>query len=271
MPRRGSLGESEYTPDKQEILTGILAILCGIWRALITKRTATPPVVIFDLTAGDGFCSMTQAGKGSPLLICDQLTKHQLDYRAWFVERDPESYQRLTLSCHNNTRVQVVHADADSELAWFSGRTFLQRHTNAIGLIYADPTGARVPVDGINALLSSPASRMVDVLINVSATSTKRVDAKRVDDLVASINKKHWLIRKPHGQFQWTFLIGSNWDNFPRWQRRSFARLESEEGQRWLSQASLTATEAVSLRQATLPFDLTATIASISAIHGFLR
>jgi hypothetical protein len=272
--RRADIGESKkHTPDKQDVLRGILTPLCrSIWPALIKKGRANPPVVMFDLTAGDGRCEVTKEGKGSPLIMCDQLTAANLDYRAWFIERDPISYQQLALTCRGNPWASVINADSDWSPAWSPGYEYLCSRTDAVGLIYADPTGATVPLVGINSILQAPAARMIDVLINISATSTKRVDAPRIEDIVDAIpRKRYWLIREPQGQFQWTFLIGSNWGDFPEWRKRRFARLSSTEGREWLRRATLTAKEEASIHQATLPFDLTATIASISAIHGFLK
>jgi hypothetical protein len=68
-------------------------------------------------------------------------------------------------------------------------------------------------------------------------------------DYIKSIDKKCWIVRKPETQWQWTFLIGSNWVKFPEWKKERFYNLESKEGKEIMERVMYTEEEQFELRQ----------------------
>jgi hypothetical protein len=116
------------------------------------------------------------------------------------------------------------------------------------GLIYSDENGALPPF----ALLGDYARHLphLDILIHVAATPIKRQRlspnhplSERLDELMATIAKEQWIVRQPYGHHQWSFLIGTNWDAFPRFKRQGFWPVSSPEGARILRILSWTTQE----------------------------
>jgi hypothetical protein len=68
-----------------------------------------------------------------------------------------------------------------------------------------------------------------DIIIHVAATPIKRQFyssmhplSQCLSEMVKTIGKAIWIVREPHEHFQWTFLIGTNWDSFPIFKRHGF-------------------------------------------------
>ena len=91
----------------------------------------------------------------------------------------------------------------------------------------------------------------MDFMMTYAATSHKRqIKAKacsateRLPGLLSKIKKKFWLIREPTGKHQWTFLIGTNWADFPRWNKKGFYGITTKRGQEiyrtiWMTKSEL--------------------------------
>jgi hypothetical protein len=108
--------------------------------------------------------------------------------------------------------------------------------------------------DLLSEISRNPCFQHIDFVIYLGATTIKRVrraeeatgrdtKAKLLTDYLRSINKTTWIVRKPTGKNQWTFAIGSNWVNFPKWQKHGFYKIDSEEGESVLRRLTYTGGE----------------------------
>ena len=103
---------------------------------------------------------------------------------------------------------------------------------NSYGLLYHDPNGC-INEKMLSNFFRKNETKHLDCLINCSATAIKRnyFSNKSLLIRLKEINKERWLIRKPIGRWQWTFIIGTNWNAFPDLKKLGFYYLDSEEGQ----------------------------------------
>jgi hypothetical protein len=97
---------------------------------------------------------------------------------------------------------------------------------NAYGLVYADPNG--IPdFDMLSKVSSISKLDKFDILIRYNAAAVKRNEfqtGERMLDHISRINKKFWIIRelRPGDIWQWTFLLGMNWDGLKAWKSQGF-------------------------------------------------
>jgi hypothetical protein len=122
------------------------------------------------------------------------------------------------------------------------------------GLIYSDPNGySDCPFSQISSFSLLSHNSAMDVLININATSLKRdrlsklsLRNEEIDDLMSrikGIQKRFWQISQPATAHQWTFLLGTNTNILPQFERLGFIDLCSAEGQRRLRSINYTKSE----------------------------
>jgi hypothetical protein len=230
-----------------------------------------------DLNAGPGWYGPQYPDgpfSGSPLVALEAAATREFYFRGIACEQDPEVLGALCMSlktvgglCPHGpiNGARVFHSsgwqrfyrvfDQSYAQAWPAILAQLQswqrpwpetRH--AFGAIYSDENGTVPPF----ALLAQAAAALpkMDLIIYVSATNIKRIlkagaqgVTGRLDEMMARIQKKYWLIREPKEKHQWTFLIGTNMKRFPEFAKEGIYHLTSPMGLTFANRLFYTAEE----------------------------
>lgn len=235
MPIVNGVGYSDATQIKQQHFQNIVDVSLRIVSAILLRNSWADPLYTFiDLNAGPGNIN---AQDGSPQIFCS------------LAENYSRIKKKVTLCEINDKNAdQLEHLRVDyKDFADYSIQVLRGDHNDTVpplipaapiktyGLIYNDPTGSLPSFDLLQML--ADAYPLTDILIHTSASNLKRqrraehcpVD-KRIDEYVQAINKKHWIVREPYTKFQWTFLLGTNWDGFPQFKRLGFYRADELDG-----------------------------------------
>jgi len=222
---RDNFGYSDYTVYKQMHLQAILQTHLRVCEAVFRKNDWPHKIYhYFDLHAGPGLYRHNgRIIKGSPMLFLDAWMAVGLNCRAVFFEIEDD----------RRTALQ----DA-------------QRPRKKFGLIYADPSGSLPPFELLARFFEGKGYSTLDVLLYCSPTNLKRQlkastcpVQKRLGDYLELIPKRHWIVREPYGPHQWTFLIGTNWTDFPTFERLGFYRWDSARGKEIFDQLNFTREE----------------------------
>lgn len=238
---------SAETEPKENDFRGIMSMHMSICRAIIDRWSGGPYLYI-DLFAGPGHLEFNRRRfLGSPLIVNEISRMLGIEYEGVNFEKDPSIAGQLESALRvfpGGEAMDVYPLTCQKGLPqWLTPQAV---QLNRYGLVYSDPIRDEIP----HGLLNQAAAKFpkVDLLSYVSATQYKRrrgVDPSRplISDHIAAVNKKVVLIREPIGAWQWTFVLWSNWVNFPEWRKRGFYRLDSDKGQRVLDQLDLTKKE----------------------------
>ena len=228
------------TPTKDAHFREILRTHLRIVKA-ITKRYAwaDPRYHYWDLNAGPGIDDQRRVG--SPLEFIAQTDEMEVDYRAYFFEKDEKVAARL--EGFVGDKAQVFIGDHHLTLP-----PLFHPKPNCYGLIYCDPSGNVPSFDLLGKF--SERYKLVDILIYISSANIKRglmspmnVCVKRLSEYMSLIQKKHWIVRQPRDKHQWTFLLATNWTNFPVFESIGFHRTDSEIGQEIMHRLNTTTKE----------------------------
>lgn len=262
MPLEYAAGISGNSPLKQQNYRTILTAQMHMVLAMMRRHTwICPRYLHIDLNAGPG--QYSDGMLGSPLIAADICQQLSIAFSSWCIEKEAATYAHLlqgfqarypekhaslfTVSEH--ARFRLVHDDAAHALSCLMH--VIEGHPrwnnlNAIyGMIYTDHNG--LPNFPLLAQCAEWFAR-VDILMHVPATVIKRcfyspanqLD-KRLNDLMNGIKKDYWLVREPHNHFQWTFVLGTNWDDFPEFAKIGLYRTDSQRGRSILKKLSLNA------------------------------
>lgn len=261
MPSIDGPGFSGNTPNKERHFRQFMAIHARVVRSIITKHKewVSPLYWYIDMNAGPGFYD--NGTPGSPIIALDVLGKEGLPTFSHLLEKDKkthrmliENIQRLGYALqaeHNGFYIKPPHlnmiyspcADNTTSIADIKegidaiNKQYWGKPRKPCGVIYSDENGM-VPFDTIAEY--SHAFEFMDILIHFGATTLKRYRTNpriksrqswKLSDYVRKIEKTHWIVREPHGAWQWSFLLGTNWDAFPRFSREGFYHLDSPRGQ----------------------------------------
>lgn len=264
MPTDGDYGYSAETYWKNEDFRGLIRMLLGITKAA-WKVNKQRPYQYFDLNAGPGIYrpnggmvplwpdDMPPVAEihGSPIIFLQEATKAASHYRAHLFERDLRHAASLTEATNSYHNV-VLYGDNGGATEYLD-----ELPPACYGLVYSDESGHVPPFDLLAELSKHPRTRIIDVLIYYSAATHKRARCagcvKGKESLVDSlkrINKAVWIVRKPRNKHQWTFLLGTNWGDFPQWKKRGFYSVESPEGAEILERLNYSADERAEMRLA---------------------
>lgn len=269
-------GQSEYTREKQEVFGTIVATHVRVVRGIKSKhRRGYERYSYADLNAGPGFNS--DAGvAGSPIIVAACADAEGVPVDMWLFEADDAKRSALTERMAGREGVSIY---GDHRAHWGMVTAWNRPDRIVDGLVYWDPFGDPVPVNIINGLIASPRDK-VDVLLHVNANGAYKrprgrghadYQGRYLADDIGRINKQFWWVREPATDWQWTFLIGSNWSGFPQFRKLGFHRLDSPRGLAVLDRLNLSKRESDG-RWPRLPFDVsppTARTPSTSSIRDF--
>jgi len=239
-------GRSAYTPHKDSHLPVIgEKVLTASRNAMLTRRTAYRRIVVFDLTAGFGIAVDGRLSIIIPLL--DWAVAQGIPLDACLCEADATAYRTLNRVITERYTdaptldVSTHHGDcrglAPSLVARVSQRSRGMVADGVYGLILIDPCGL-VPWDAVRTI--SRAYPRLDVLMNVGAATIKWHRQSRglrtLDQEIDALDKKHRLITKPQGNFQWVMLLLSNFP-YGRSVVHGLEPIDTSPGREWWEQA----------------------------------
>jgi three-Cys-motif partner protein len=214
-------GQSEaVTEAKERGISAACTINLKIFSGFIRKHAKTwagdrACYMHFDLNAGSGMNDKVGC-IGSPLAFLGAARACGVErYRAFFCDIDRSAVRQLLrrTAIAEDPRSFVMHGD-NASLCDAIPRIVRdiggENPGRAIGSILVDPNGTDVPVAGL-AWVAEQCPQL-DIFINVAAAALKRNRAQSVaiSDLLMAVQKDHWLIREPIGQWQWVMLHGRN-------------------------------------------------------------
>jgi len=237
MSKCKGVGRSFHTNSKQSHFEYFLRTHFCISKNIINKNSWVDNEYFYaDIFAGDGG---DETLAGSPVIFEKVNKESKITQNPIFIENNPATVIRL----QSQMSYPVINAQNEDILL------DLPLKKNQIGLLYIDPNGDP-PFELIREFYNRPHSKMIDLLIYFSGTTIKRAlkspIAKRgecLKDNISSLPKKHWLIRGAVGKSQWSFLMGSNWTDFPKMNKIGFYKTDSKDGQYILNKLNHTAEE----------------------------
>lgn len=174
----------------------------------------------FDLNSGNGWNDDVGC-IGSPIAFVNAALSTNVDcFYAGFCDNNPKAINQL------RERVEIA---TDERCACFceNNSQFIHRIPSiiedhgekpdkVIGMILCDPNGTDIPIDGLKEL--SNILPKMDIAIHWNSAQFKRdrctfgVNRPTLEKALSSIKKENWLIRKYIGHYQWTMLIGRNYN-----------------------------------------------------------
>jgi len=241
---------SEETEAKEYDFTGLERMHVNICKSpRILGRPGQLPYLFADLHGGPGMLERNgRQFHGSPLIAVEALERSGFPYQTVHFEKDPETAARLKdqlASQIRSGRTFVIPGPHETGMsAWLAANG---RQPYRYGLIYSDPIKDPIPVETFNA--AARYLPRVDLLAYVIANDQyKRANGGgalrgRVADDIAAINKKHVLIRKESARHQFTFILWTNWTQFPPWTARGFHSITSPAGKAILDRITYTRAE----------------------------
>lgn len=247
---------SDETEQKERDFAGIMTMHIRICKSILAKHGG-PPYTYADCHAGPGHLEHDgHRFLGSPLIVQQAAQREQVTLDAIHFEQSRDVATRLRQALGHGSHVVADHCERGVP-QWLAS---LDRRNYRYGMVYADPINKEIPVPMLAA--AAVTLPKMDIMAYVGATAYKRRNGVRPGPTLAEdiatiqrAGKKVVLIRRPATKFQWTFVLWSNWVDFPEWGKRGFYRLDSETGQHILNQVNYTAAQLVERTNTPLPFD----------------
>lgn len=210
-------GQSDATEFKERGLEAAFAINTRIFKSkIVAKHGDRFPYWHFDLNCGCGINEKIGC-IGSPLAFIRAAETVGLpryfagfcdinaEYLAALMDRDAIRDNRQVFPFHGRN-ASLVEAIPDIIRK-------VEKPERAIGMVLSDPNGFEVPLDELAEL--SRQCPGIDIAIHWNARIRRLFrgqgwDFVDIDEAIAMLGKRHWLIREPRGAHQWTVLIGRN-------------------------------------------------------------
>lgn len=254
MPQVNGYGCSEVTAAKQDAFRYLLRCHMRITakalaanersrRAYASDRWWNWRYHFIDLTAGPGDCRglltkqgepMPYEGPGSPLIFLEEAYSEGTKYDATFFEQCSDTACALQEATAGYPSVSVVNEDFRVGLGRIAR---CGEGLSKYGLMYYDPSGTVPQVEEIRSVLGLAPWSTVDLLMNISATTIKRVrgafqdkPTRAFSEIIDRIGKRHWIIRETPGRWQFALVLGSN-IRLNGFRRKGFYDLRSQEGE----------------------------------------
>lgn len=264
MPIISNIGQSGCTSQKHDDYRHLIKVHMMITKVIMKKHSgwAASEYMHFDINPGDGEA-------GSPTITTGIANALELPYRAVFIEVDDQNAGNLAARMAENLRVVVEHGDHNEVLPYYISNPLVKdksgRLRGVYGSLFSDGNGTLPPWELLTQF--SQAYPKIDLIIYLAATTVKRartsakaqrdIDLPYLNERIESIGKKNWIVRESQDKHGWTFLIGTNWDAYPDFQKRKlpFWRMASKEGQDILNRITYTHAEREHEGQLSLPFE----------------
>lgn len=265
---------SAETEAKENDFRGLLRMHAKICGGIFRRWPPRKPYLYVDLYAGPGL--LPYEGRefdGSPLIAREVFAKAGIPYEAVHFEQDEDVAAQLAEKLWTPKSIvdttfadpedaQIIVGRCQDEFPCWLARQGRQR--DRYGLVYADPVKDEIPHEVLNC--AARVMPKVDLLSYVAATQYKRrrgEDLHRnghtalplLSDHIRAVDKKYAVVRTPRAQNQYTFVLWSNWENFPEWTNRGFYSLDSPSGQSILEKLTMTRAERFDKYQMPLPFE----------------
>lgn len=207
----------------------------------------------------------TEIISGSPIIFKETAIQNDLlEYRAMFYEKEEEKflelknyynkYQperpcRVSLFDNYNTVNHIQQKFFNEDHAKQLEKDMFLKEKHNFGLLYCDPYGISINggfnLELLEKLSNNPRYKNINFLINYPSHTLKRVknafpNKKEwkgfvFSDLFKKINKDYWFIKEPIGQSGWTFILGTNYKNFPEFKKIKLVSIKSYDGIRYIS------------------------------------
>jgi hypothetical protein len=252
------VGCSPHSLFKQEMLGSFWESHVPVCREIARKYSWPAWEYLYlDLFAGPGYLPNYPDVPGSPVIASESLagTPHRIVAFEANGSVASELASRLpTASIHGRHQDDWGRAVAAIPAA------------RRCGLIYADPN-ALSPADPslfdtLRGLAGNPATKYLDILLHIPATTYKRVQgldryasAPSLDAELRRIGKRHCKLSRPDNAWQWTFILLTNFAH-PRFARSlGWHDAGSPRGRLLLDRITMTAQERESRKPAGYLFD----------------
>jgi hypothetical protein len=255
------VGRSDATPQKLWELFRIIDVVTSISANINRGRHRVgKPALDFrgmDLSAGSGVypCpldhGLIQLVVGSPLQLLDAVVRYRLPYQLALVEQNPDVIQQL--EGHLATVVRQLHVNPqridllegsvsqraepwieDNVRPWTPGLMIVD-----LNRVFDDPA--------IRSVARRPELKMVDIALHLPGTMSKwpwRRDAQAtIQEIRAGFKKTTWQLAQLRGNYQWTWLYGTNNPSMRVLKERGFVALDSETGMERLDRLQSTKAE----------------------------
>jgi three-Cys-motif partner protein len=252
MPTLHGIGQSNATHTKQWRFTKIIQQHLATCGAIFAKHSWTSDCYQYiDANAGCGHNEAVGC-EGSPIIFLREAQEKGILYAAHLVEIDPQNAMLLQATVARWNSHEVIIGD-NREIV---PDLVADLPANSYGLLYTDPNG--VPDFDLLAEVSQhPRLKRVDILIRYAASAVKRnkhITGKRMLDYLRMIRKQHWIVCEvDHSdKWQWTFLLGMNWDGLRVMKQYGFHYAHSPEGQAIIERLNYTNDERRALYQPSL-------------------
>jgi hypothetical protein len=227
------------------------------------KGKSPYPFCGLDPTSGPG--GYIQRRRGEPdrklistsLQLADACHERGLDYRLGFIEVQTDWVRALQRrlaegAAHGRidlSRVQVMEGRYE-DLA----RSWVVDHVpeyGARGLITPDANG-EFGYRTLYELGRLPQLKCVDFAIHASGSLLKWHQSRgmyQLEDALAACQKTHWLVGQIRENWQWVWLFGTNWADFPEMRKINLVSVDTEEGQARLKKLCTTKSERLKTEQ----------------------
>jgi three-Cys-motif partner protein len=224
VPELNGQGQSSMTIKKEQELGALLDLEAKLLTTILAKHPYLPQCFYYvDANAGSGTNELVGCD-GSPIVFLKTIGNFGLPYQAHFVEINALNvaglWTRITEMNLYSPNMKIHHANNAEAVPKIVSRF----PNNAYGVIYFDSNGIG-DLDLIKTVAVLPTSSKLDVLLRFSGTSLKRNPQRgKLTEHLAEIAKRYWLVQEPEASDddQWTFLLGTNWPDWPSWGSHRF-------------------------------------------------
>jgi len=234
------------TPKKQEDFKKIIKKHIEIIKSILNKHQwADQNYWYFDLNAGPGIHYDNKSGLkiGSPIIFLKEAMTKKLKSNVILFENGKEGKENCSSLLESISTLKIPSSFIKYTIHNESNDRFLRNYYRQIkaisfGLVYHDPKGFP-DFDLLSSIFRFGEHQRLDLMINCPCNTIKKTvycskchETRKLNELISIIKKDYWLIREPCGPHQWSLIIGSNWNHFPKFKELGFLEKDSYEGQK---------------------------------------